>query len=69
MDSEKPMVSTGSMFNTSEGLFATGLLGTIAGVLKASEDWKVQLGCLIAATVIASVYISKRTSAKADSGE
>jgi len=69
MDSDKPMVSTGSMFNTSEGLFATGLLGTIAGVLKASDDWRVQLGCLIAATVIASVYISKRTAAKVGTDE
>ena len=64
MEDKKPMISTGSMLNSSEGLLATGSLAALTSALTSASDWRVQLGCAIGIAVLGSVYVYSRAMAK-----
>jgi len=68
MDSaDKPMISTGSMLNSSEGLLSTGAMAAFTQQMTTAEDWRVQAAACIGLAVVASAYVVMRSKAKAGS--
>jgi hypothetical protein len=61
----KPMVSPGSMLNTSEGLISTGTLAALTTALTSNPDWRVQAAAALGMAVIAAAYIVSRGRVKA----
>ena len=61
---EKPMISTGSLLNSSEGLSMAGINAAMVAGLQTSDDFRVQMACAIGMAIVTSVYIVMRSKAK-----
>jgi hypothetical protein len=64
MTDSKPIVSTGSLLNTSEGLLSTGVLAALTTSLTTSEDWRVQAASAIGLAILGAAYVVSRTLVK-----
>lgn len=64
MTDSRPMVSTGSLLNTSEGLLSTGVLAALTTSLTTSEDWRVQAASAIGLAILGAAYVVSRTMVK-----
>lgn len=64
MTDSQPMVSTGSLLNTSEGLLSTGVLAALTTSLTTSEDWRVQAASAIGLSILGAAYVVSRTMLK-----
>ena len=62
---DKPMISTGSMLNSSEGLSMTAVNGALVSGLMTHDDFRVQIACAIGMAIVTSVYIIMRQKSKA----
>lgn len=60
----KPMVSPGSMLNTSEGLVATGGLTALTTALTNDADWRVQAAAAVGIALLSATYIFARSRVK-----
>ena len=63
-ETKKPMVSVGSMLNSSEGLLSTGAMAALVQQMTTNDDWRVQAAACLALAIIASVYTIMRQKAK-----
>jgi len=61
----KPIISPGSMLNSSEGLLSAGGLAALTASLSSSSDWRVQAASAIGISILASVYVWARSRVKA----
>ena len=61
MTESKPMISTGSLLNTSEGLLSTGVLAALTTSLTTSADWRVQAASAIGLAILGAAYVVSRT--------
>jgi hypothetical protein len=68
MTDNKPMIQTGSLLNTSEGLLSAGVLAALTTSLTTSDDWRVQAASAIGLAVLGSVYVLSRSKVKASEG-
>ena len=64
-DESPPMISTGSMLNSSEGLLSTGAMAALVQQMTTNDDWRVQAAACLGLALIASVYCIMRQKAKA----
>jgi hypothetical protein len=64
MNEPKPVISTGSLLNTSEGLLSTGVLAALTTSLTTSEDWRVQAASAIGLAILGAAYVVSRTLLK-----
>ena len=62
---DKPLISPGSMLNSSEGLSMAGINAALVAGLQTSDDFRVQIACAIGMATVTSVYIIMRQRAKA----
>jgi hypothetical protein len=69
MDEKKPMVSSGSLFSTSEGWLSTGAMGALTQRMSTAEDWRVQAAACIGLAIVASAYVIMRCKAKAGASD
>ena len=69
MTESKPMVSTGSLLNTSDGLLSTGVLTALTTSLTTSEDWRVQAASAIGLAILGAAYVVSRTMVKKTEAE
>ena len=60
----RPIVSPGSMLNTSEGLIATGALAALTTALTQATDWRVQASAALGMAVLAAAYVLARAKVK-----
>jgi len=65
MTNSKPILQTGSMLNTSEGLVTTGALAALTTALTTGTDWRVQAAAALGLAVLASAYVVSRSRVKA----
>lgn len=63
-EESKPMVSTGSMFNSSEGLLSTGACAALVQQMTSSSDWRVQAASCLGLALVAGVYCVMRQRTK-----
>ena len=63
-ESAKPMVSPGSMLNSSEGLLSTGALAALVQQMTTNSDWRVQAACAVSIAALASTYVVMRQKSK-----
>jgi len=61
----KPL--TGSMFSTSEGIFTTLINALLADGFLRSQDYRVQVACILGLAIATAAYALSRSHAKADS--
>ena len=61
---DKPMIGTGSMLNSSEGLSMAGINTALIACLQSSDDFRVQIACALGMAAVTSVYIIMRSKAK-----
>mgnify|MGYP003135143735 CR=1 FL=1 len=61
---EKPVVSPGSMLNSSEGILSTAGLAALTTALNTGDDYRVQMASAIGIAVLASVYVFSRAMTK-----
>ncbi len=61
----KPIVSPGSMLNSSEGLLSTGTIAALTTALTTNPDWRVQAAAAIGMAIIAAAYVFTRGRVKA----
>lgn len=64
MTESKPMISTGSLLNTSEGLLSTGVLAALTTSLTTSADWRVQAASAIGLAILGAAYVLSRSTVK-----
>ena len=64
MSDSKPVVSPGSMLNSSEGLLSTAGLAALTTALNTATDARVQMAAAAGISVLASVYVFSRAMAK-----
>ena len=64
MSDSKPVVSPGSMLNSSEGLLSTAGLEALTTALNTATDARVQMAAAAGISVLASVYVFSRAMAK-----
>jgi|TARA_R100001082_G_scaffold107816_2_gene82215 hypothetical protein len=64
MEKSKPVISPGSMLNSSEGLLSTGALAALTSALSTADDWRIQIAAAAGISVLASVYVFSRAMAK-----
>jgi len=62
---KNPIISPGSMLNTSEGLIATGALAALTTALTNSSDWRVQASSALGMAILAAAYVLARAYVKA----
>ena len=65
MTQPKPVLQTGSMLNTSEGLITTGALAALTTALTTGTDWRVQAAAALGLSILASAYVLSRARVKA----
>ena len=63
---KKPMISTGSMLNSSEGLLSTGAMAALVQQMTTSDDWRVKAAACLGLALVAAVYMIGRTKAKVE---
>jgi len=61
---DKPIVSPGSMLNSSEGLLSTAALAALTTALTTDSDWRIKVAAAIGIAVLASSYVLGRSFAK-----
>jgi len=61
---DKPIVSPGSMLNSSEGILSTAGLAALTTALNTGDDYRVKMAAAIGIAVLASVYVYSRAMAK-----
>ena len=66
MADKKPMISTGSMLNSSEGLLSTGAMAALVQQMTTADDWRVGAAAAIGVAVVAATYAIVRGKAKAE---
>lgn len=64
---KKPIISPGSMFNSSEGLLSTGAMAALVQQMSSATDWRAQGAAAIALAAIAVGYAVVRGRCKAAS--
>ena len=64
MKNDKPMISTGSLLNTSEGLLSTGVLAALTTSLTTSPDWRVQAASALGLAILGAAYVLSRGMVK-----
>ena len=64
MTDTKPMIQTGSLLNTSEGLLATGVLAALTTALTTNSDWRVQAAAAIGLAILGGAYVISRSMVK-----
>ena len=64
MEDSKPMISTGSMLNSSEGLLSTGAMAALTQQMTTAEDWRVKAAACIGLALVACAYVIMRSKAK-----
>ena len=64
MSDSKPVLSPGSMLNSSEGLLSTACLAALTPALNTATDARVQMAAAAGISVLASVYVFSRAMAK-----
>jgi hypothetical protein len=69
MDEKKPMMSSGSLFSTSEGWLSTGAMGALTQQMTTAEDWRVQAAASIGLALVACAYVIMRSKAKAGASD
>jgi len=69
MEDKKPMISTGSMLNSSEGLLSTGAMAALTQQMTTAEDWRVQAAASIGLALVACAYVIMRSKAKAGASD
>ncbi len=67
-ETDKPIVSPGSMLNSSEGILGTAGLTALTTALTTSDDYRVQIAAAAGISVLASVYVMSRAMAKKGGG-
>ena len=68
-ETKKPMISTGSMLNSSEGIICTGALAALTQQLTSATDPIAQVGLGIAIAILAVGYGLARGKAKSSGGD
>ena len=68
MDKE-PLIRTGSMLNTGEGLLATSALAALVSVLNSATDWRAQAGIAISVAALVIGYAVVRGRTKSEAGK
>ena len=66
MADKKPMISTGSMLNSSEGLLSTGAMAALIQQMTTASDWRVAAAASIGLAIVAATYAVVRGKAKAE---
>lgn len=64
MADKKPMISPGSMLNTSEGLLSSAVAAALTQQLYTASDWRVQAACAIGLALVAVSYAFMRGKVK-----
>jgi hypothetical protein len=64
-EASPPLISTGSMLNSSEGLLSTGACAALVQQMSTNDDWRVQAAACIGLAIVASIYCIMRQKAKA----
>ena len=64
MSDSKPVLSPGSMLNSSEGLLSTAGLAALTTALNTATDARVQMAAAAGISGLASVYVFSRAMAK-----
>ncbi len=64
MSDSKPMISTGSMFNSSEGILSASAAAALVQQMTSSEDWRVQAAACLALALVAATYCIMRSKVK-----
>lgn len=64
MTDSKPMISTGSLLNSSEGLLSTAALAALTTSLTTSEDWRVQAASALGLAILGAAYVVSRSLVK-----
>ena len=62
-DKPKPLVSPGSLLNSSEGLLSGGAMAALVPAMQ-SEDWRVACAACIAMAIVGATYCVMRQKAK-----
>lgn len=68
MTDSKPIVTTGSLFNTSEGLLSTAVLAALTTALSTNSDWRVQAACAVGLAILGGAYVLSRSMVKRAEG-
>ena len=63
-EDKKPMISPGSMLNSSEGLLSTGAMAALVQQMTSAEDWRVAAASAIGLALLASTYCVMRSRVK-----
>jgi len=64
-ETKKPIVSPGSLLNSSEGLTSGGSMAALVGVMQTSDAWQVQACACIGLALVSATYCVMRSKAKA----
>jgi|TARA_R100000479_G_scaffold18298_1_gene6971 hypothetical protein len=65
MADKKPIISPGSMLNTSEGLLSSAAAAALVQQLYSATDWRVQAACALGLSIVATAYAVMRAKVKA----
>ena len=65
----KPVISPGSMLNSSEGLLSTGALAALTTALSTADDWRIQIAAASGISVLARVYVYSRAMVKKEEAD
>ena len=65
----KPVISPGSMLNSSEGMLSTGGLAALTSALSTADDWRFQIAAASGSSVLASVYVYSRAMVKKEEAD
>ena len=69
MADKKPIISPGSMLNTSEGLLSSAVAAALTQQLYTATDWRVQSACALGLAIVATAYVVMRAKVKAVEAE
>lgn len=69
MADTKPIISPGSMLNTSEGLLSSAVAAALVQQLYTASDWRVQAACALGLSIVATTYAVMRSKVKAVEAE
>lgn len=63
-EEKKPMISPGSMLNSSEGLLSTGAMAALVQQMTTATDWRAQAAAALGLALVAATYCVMRSKAK-----
>ena len=64
MTETKPIISTGSLLNSSEGLLSTAVLAALTTALTTNPDWRVQAASALGLAILGGCYVVSRSLVK-----